>query len=124
MTASHGNPPLGRRPDGDASVDALVAALEGAATGIWCFAGSAAAPVWANARARAIGDGRLPVVGGRDVADLVALVLRSGRPEAVSGPLGAGGPPTTALVRPLPVAGAPGALLLLETDHDAVGSAV
>jgi anti-anti-sigma factor len=125
MSASHGMPAPASRPRGDAGGVALVAALEAAAAAIYCFAGSAEEPVWANARARELAGLRsqLPVVDGRPLADLVDAVLRTGRPETVRGRLGAGHGTVTALVRPLPVDGAPGALLLLETDEGRVDPA-
>jgi serine phosphatase RsbU (regulator of sigma subunit)/anti-sigma regulatory factor (Ser/Thr protein kinase)/anti-anti-sigma regulatory factor len=92
--------------------------MEGAPTAIYCLAASSEQPLWANARARALGTdrGALPFVDGRPVADLVETVLRTGRPATVCGPLGADGPPATVVVRPLRVAGGAGALLLLESD--------
>src|SRR5215218_1796498 len=100
---------------GDEGSAVLIRALETAPTAIYCLSSEAADPVWANARARARGT-VLPVVGGRSVADLVNRVLRTGAPETVSGPIGTDGPMATVVVRPLQVAGKPGALLVLEGD--------
>jgi anti-anti-sigma factor len=92
--------------------------MESAPEAIYCLAASATHPVWANARARALGTSRaeLPLVDGRPLADLVDDVLRTGRPETMSGPLGTDGPPATVVVRPMRVAGEPGVLLVLDTD--------
>ncbi|MET0765829.1 MAG: SpoIIE family protein phosphatase [Blastococcus sp.] len=94
----------------------LVTAMETAPAAIYCLTAGDRAPVWANARARSLGAGvgDLPSVDGRSVADLIDSVVRTGRPETVAGPLGPGGPATTVVVRPMNVAGSPGALLLLE----------
>ncbi|WP_448628074.1 SpoIIE family protein phosphatase [Geodermatophilus sp. URMC 64] len=96
--------------------------MESAPAGIWFIAGAGGEPVWANARARALGSrpGELPVVGGHRVADLVASALRTGRPESVHGPVGDGGPVASAVVRPLPTAGGTGVLLIVE-PQDAGG---
>ncbi len=104
---------------GDAGVAALVAALDSAPAAIYCLAGVDAAPVWANERARAIGRSLhdLPPVDGRPVLDVVAAVLRTGRPETVSGVLGAGGPATSVAVRPVPLPDGPGVLLILQSDE-------
>jgi len=102
---------------GDEGIDALVAAMEGAPAAIYCVS-AAAEPVWANARARALGGGRdgMPAVDGQPLADLVDVVLRTGRPETVFGPLGKGGPSATVMVRPMRVGGGRGALIVLESD--------
>ena len=92
----------------------LINALESAPAAIYCLS-AAGGPVWANARARSQGTA-LPVVDGRPVADLVERVLRTGQAETVSGSLGTGGPSTTVVVRPMQVAGGPGALLVLGGD--------
>ena len=89
----------------------LISALESAPAAIYCLSADTG-PVWANARARSHGSA-LPVVDGRPVADLVDRVLRTGQPETVSGPLGTDGPATTVVVRPMQVAGGPGALLVV-----------
>lgn len=119
MSASHGSLPSSPVPDGDTADAALVAAMESAPAAIYCLTAAADTAVWANARARALGTTRsqLPVVDGRSLADVVETVVRSGRPETLSGPLGAAGPPATAVVRPLQVAGGPGALVLIGTDE-------
>src|SRR4051812_455510 len=112
MSASPGDAPP-PTPPGDAGAAALVEAMEAAPAGIWFLAGAAAEPVWANARARALGASRseLPVVGGRPVVELVDAALRSGRADTASGSLGSGGPSATAVVRPMEVAGRPGVLV-------------
>jgi anti-anti-sigma factor len=107
-------PPTPAEP-GDEGSAVLIRALETAPTAIYCFSADAVGPVWANARARARGT-VLPVVGGHSVSDLVDRVLRTGAPETVSGPIGTGGPMATVVVRPLQVAGKPGALLVFEGD--------
>jgi len=111
-----GASPAPFRDGGDGAV--LLEALEGAPAAIYCLSGSSETAIWANARARALGTKRsdLPVVDGRPMADVVDLALRTGHPETVCGPLGNGGPSVTAVVRPMQVAGAPGALLLVEAD--------
>jgi anti-anti-sigma factor len=95
----------------------LVAAMEDAPAAIYCLS-AAAEPVWANARARALGTDRtrLPVVAGRPVVELVESALRTGRPQTVSGHLGSDGPTATVMVRPLRVAGGRGVLVVLESE--------
>ncbi|MGK5172295.1 SpoIIE family protein phosphatase [Geodermatophilus sp. CPCC 205761] len=116
MNASQPSPTPGARPVGGAGHDVLVAAMEDAAAAIYCLAGPAMEPVWANARARALGTSRadLPSVDGRSVADLVDVVARTGRPETLRGPLGSDGTAATAVLQPLRVEGEPGVLLVLE----------
>jgi anti-anti-sigma factor len=118
MSATHGSPPTAPVPPGDSGSAVLVAAMESAPEAIYCLTGSADRPVWANARARALAPSRtdLPLLDGRPVADLVDVVLRTGRPETLSGSLGTDGPPATAVVRPMRVAGEPGVLLVLGAD--------
>jgi anti-anti-sigma factor len=121
MTAIPGSlPPLPDEP-GDEGASALVAAMETAPAAIYVFTTAAAGPVWANARARELGTerDRLPVVDGRPVGDVLDAVLRTGQPETICGPLDPGGPAATVMVRPIRVAGGPGALLVLESE-DAV----
>jgi anti-anti-sigma factor len=124
MSASPGNVPAPPGPAGDEGSAVLVAALETAPVAIYCLSAVAAEPVWANARARALGTapGELPVVDGRPVADLVEVVLRTGLPETVRGLLGADGPRATVVVRPMRVAGGAGALLVLEPEDAASGA--
>src|SRR5687768_3501936 len=125
MTTSEGSVPPQPGPSGDAGAAALdvgaailLDAMESAPAAIYCLTAPAGEPVWANARARSLGvaDGDLPVIDGRPVADVVDAVLRTGRPETVRGPLGSGGPSATVVVRPIRVAGGPGALLVLESE--------
>jgi anti-anti-sigma factor len=128
MTTSEGSVPPPPGPPGDTGAAALdmgaavlLDALESAPAAIYCLTTPGGEPVWANARARSLGiaTGGLPVVDGRPVADVVDAVLRTGRPETLHGPLGSDGPSATVVVRPMRVAGGPGALLLLESE-DAV----
>jgi anti-anti-sigma factor len=126
MTTSQGSsvpPPSGPAGDAGAAVldegaVELLAAMESAPAAIYCLAAVAGEPVWANARARSLGSepSGLPVVDGRPVADLVDSVLRTGRPETVCGPLGSDGRAATVVIRPMRVAGGPGALLVLESE--------
>jgi anti-anti-sigma factor len=111
-----------RRPAADPGPATLLAALEDAPVAIYCLAGASLEPVWANARARALGTGgaQLPQVAGRPVTELAGEALRSGRTETVTGRLGAGGPPATLVVQPLSVSGEPGVLLVLETGASGV----
>ena len=105
--------------DGAAAV--LVAAMESAPAAIYCLAATGGTPVWANARARSLGadPGSLPFVDGRPVADLIDTVLRTGRTETISGTMGSDGKSATVVVRPMRVAGGPGALLVLESEDAA-----
>jgi serine phosphatase RsbU (regulator of sigma subunit)/anti-sigma regulatory factor (Ser/Thr protein kinase)/anti-anti-sigma regulatory factor len=100
--------------------------MENAPAAIYCLAAASPYPVWANARARAMGTGRddLPVLDGRPVADMVDVTLRTGRAETAWGRVSADAPPTTVVVRPMQVAGGPGVLLVLEEDGDAARSAL
>jgi anti-sigma regulatory factor (Ser/Thr protein kinase)/anti-anti-sigma regulatory factor len=120
MSQSRGPEPSFPGPAGVEAVSALVTAMESAPAAIYCFT-AAAEPVWANARARAIGTDRaaFPVIDGRSVADVVDGVLRTGSPETLSGPFGEDGAPGTVIARPLQVAGGPGVLLVLESDDGA-----
>jgi anti-anti-sigma factor len=104
----------------------LVAAMESAPAAIYCLVSAGGEPVWANARARSLGvdAADLPVVDGRPVADLVDAVLRTGRTEIVCGPLGSDGPPASVVVRPMRVAGGPGALLVLESEDVATDTTI
>ena len=110
---------------GDEGIDALVAAMEGAPAAIYCVS-AAAEPVWANARARALGADRddMPAVDGHRLVDLVDGVLRTGRPETVCGPLGVDGPSATVMVRPMRVGGGRGALIVLESDDAATDTSL
>src|SRR4051794_15593909 len=118
MSASSGPEPSFPGPAGDEAVATLVAALDSAPAAVY-FLTSAAEPVWANAQARALGTARstLPLVAGRSIADVVEEVLRSGRSETICGALGQGDTTTaTAILRPMPLAGGSGVLLVLEMD--------
>ena len=124
MNASQDSVSPGPSPVVDEGPAALVAALEDAPSALWFVTGPEQRTVWANARARALGpasDG-LPVVGGRRVADLVASVLRTGRPETLTGVLDAGGPPVTVAVRPLAAGTGRGAVLVLEGGEGSVAA--
>jgi len=107
----------------DPGTSALLDAMETAPAAIYCLAGAAPEPVWANASARALAATRrdLPVVDGRPLADLVDLVLRTARAETLHGPLGHDGPTATVMARPLRVDGGPGVLLILEWEDQAGG---
>ena len=126
MTSSPGNPPPLPGSDGDEGIAALVATLESAPAAIYVLSATSAEPVWANARARRLGTGRdrLPVVDGRPVAEIVDAALRTGLPETVCGPLDAGGPWTTAMVRPMRVQDDAGALVVLESDDAATDTSL
>src|SRR5688500_7867540 len=133
MTTSKGSVPPPPDPAGDVGAHGLdggaavlVAAMESAPAAIYCLAAASGEPVWANARARSLGveAGDLPVVDGRPVADLVDAVLRTGRTETVRGPLGSDGPSATVVVRPMRVAGGPGALLVLESEDVATDPSI
>ncbi len=104
----------------------LAAAMETAPAAIYVLSAASDEPLWANARARALGTARsaLPVVGGRPVAEVLDAVLRSGRPETVCGPLGAGGPAATLMVRPMRVDDGPGALVMVESDDAATDGSI
>jgi anti-sigma regulatory factor (Ser/Thr protein kinase) len=112
--------------DGGEGADVLAAAMETAPAAIYVLSASSEEPVWANARARSLGaspDG-MPVVDGRPVVEVLRSVLRSGLPETVCGPLGAGGPASTLMVRPLRVGDGPGALVILESDEAATDTSL
>jgi anti-anti-sigma factor len=66
----------------------------------------------------------MPAVDGQPLADLVDVVLRTGRPETVFGPLGIGGPSATVMVRPMRVGGGRGALIVLESDDVATDTSL
>ncbi|WP_242471293.1 SpoIIE family protein phosphatase [Blastococcus sp. TML/C7B] len=91
--------------------------MEAAATPIYCLV-AGGRTVWANAGARRMGTApdELPVVAGRPLADVVDTVIGTGLPETVHGALGAGGPAVTVALRPLEVAGEPGAVVVIERD--------
>ena len=110
---------------GQEAVSALVAAMESAPAAIYCLT-AAAEPVWANARARTLGTNRatFPLIDGRSVADVVDEVLRTGRPETLSGSLGEQGVSGTVIARPMRVAEGPGVLLVLETDDGVTHSSL
>src|SRR5918997_2788660 len=125
MNASQQSPPSGPVPVDDAGGAALVAAMETASAAVWCLAGPDLEPVWANARARAIGTapGDLaPVVGSR-VVELAGSVARSGRAETVHGDPGPDGLAATVVLQPLQVQGRPGVLLVVQTDAAECGHA-
>jgi anti-anti-sigma factor len=126
MSSSPGSLPPLPGTTGDEGAAALVAAMETAPAAIYVLSAGAGEPVWANARARALGTGRsqLPVVDGRPAADVLDAVLRTGQPETLCGPLGAGGPVATLMARPMRVAGGPGALLVLESEDAATDTSL
>ena len=118
MSTTDGSLPPPHTAPARADASALLEAMENAPAAIYCLAASSPQPVWANARARALGTGRddLPVLDGRPVADLVETALRTGRAETVWGRTTADAPTTTVVLRPLRVGGGPGVLLVLEED--------
>ena len=118
MNASQQSPPSGPAPVDDAGGAALVAAMETASAAIWCLAGPALEPVWANARARAVGTapGDLASVAGSRVTELAGSVARSGRAETVHGDPGPDGRAPTVVLQPLQVQGRPGVLLVVQAD--------
>lgn len=120
MSSTSGPEPSLPGPAGDAAVAALVTALESAPAAIYCLT-AAAEPVWANARARALGTERnaLPLIDGRSVDDIVDSVLRTGLPETLCGPFGDEGTAATVVARPMRVDNGPGVLLVLEPDGTA-----
>src|SRR4051794_17558057 len=123
MSHSSGGEPSFSAAAGGEAVSALVTAMESAPAAVYCFS-LAREPVWANARARALGTdrARFPLIDGRSVADVVDDVLSTGRPETLRGPLGENAAPGTVVARPLQVAGEPGVLLLLESDDGVTDS--
>src|SRR5688500_10570888 len=126
MNLSQQSPPSGRAPVDDAGGAALVAAMENASAAIWCLAGPALEPVWANARARALGAAPddLPSVAGRRVAELAGAVASSGHTETVHGDPGPEGRAATVVLQPLDVLGQPGVLVVIEADQGSAAAAV
>ncbi|MGY1680446.1 SpoIIE family protein phosphatase [Geodermatophilus sp. SYSU D01176] len=124
MNASQQSPPSGPARVDDAGGAALVAALETASAAIWCLAGPALEPVWANARARALGTAPhdLASAAGRRVAELADTVARTGRVETVHGDPDPDGRTGTVVLQPLDVHGRPGVLVVVEADRSEGGS--
>jgi serine phosphatase RsbU (regulator of sigma subunit)/anti-sigma regulatory factor (Ser/Thr protein kinase) len=117
MSARTGSlpPPPGLADEG---ARALLDALEQAPSAMLCLASATAAPIWANARGRALRellDGQV-AVGGRPVAEVVDEVLRTRRPVTLTGGPGPEGRTSTLVARPLEVAGEPAVLLVLEVE--------
>jgi anti-anti-sigma factor len=125
MNASQGSPSSGPAPVDDAGGAALVAALETASAAIWCLAGTALEPVWANARARALGTGPhdLVAVAGRRVTELAGSVARTGRAETVHGDPDPTGQAASVVLQPLEVQGQPGVLVVVEAERTGSGPA-
>ncbi len=125
MNASQQSSLSGPAPVDDAGGAALVAAMETASAAIWCLAGPALEPVWANARARAVGTtpGDLASVAGSRVAELADSVARSGRAETLHGDPGPDGRAVTVVLQPLQVQGRPGVLLVVQADTAECGHA-
>jgi anti-anti-sigma factor len=125
MNASQHSPPSGSAPGDDAGGAALVAAMETASAAIWCLAGPALEPVWANARARALGAAPddLASVAGRRVAELAGAVASTGRAETVHADAGPEGRAATVVLQPLDVQGRPGVLVVIEADRAERGHA-
>lgn len=117
MSADQGSPLPPPSTSGSAGAAALLAAMENAGAPIYCLV-DGARMVWANASARRLGTARdnLPVVDGRPLADVVDVVIGTGRPETVRGSLGASGPGVTVTLRPLVVGGEPGVVVIVESD--------
>ncbi|SES85750.1 SpoIIE family protein phosphatase [Geodermatophilus poikilotrophus] len=126
MNASQQSPGSGPAPVDDAGGAALVAALETASAAIWCLAGTALEPVWANARARALGTGPhdLVSVAGRRVTELAGSVARTGRAETVHGDPDPAGQVASVVLQPLEVRGQPGVLVVVEADRTDSAQAV
>jgi anti-anti-sigma factor len=125
MNASQHSPPSGPVPVDDAGGAALVAAMETASAAVWCLAGPDLEPVWANARARAVGTapGDLALVVGSRVVELAGSVARSGRAETVHGDPGPDGQAATVVLQPLQVQGRPGVLVVVQADAAECGHA-
>ncbi|HZH21912.1 MAG TPA: SpoIIE family protein phosphatase [Geodermatophilus sp.] len=125
MNASQQSPPSGPVPVDDAGGAALVAAMETASAAVWCLAGPDLEPVWANARARAVGTapGDLALVVGSRVVELAGSVARSGRAETVHGDPGPDGQAATVVLQPLQVQGRPGVLVVVQADAAECGHA-
>src|SRR4051812_7024145 len=125
MSASSGSlpPPTESPVNADAAV--LVAAMEAASAAIYCLTASLE-PVWTNASARSLGSSvaALPPVDGRHLVDVIAEVISSGRSETFSGMLGGEGPQATVMVRPIPVDGERGAMLVLESADTATDASL
>ena len=117
MNTSQESPPSGPAPVDDAGGAALVGAMETASAAIWCLAGPALEPVWANARARALGAAPddLAAIAGHRVAELAGAVASTGRAETVhADPEGRA---ATVVLQPLDVQGRPGVLVVIEADR-------
>lgn len=123
MSASQGSLPPPPPAPGAGGAAALLAAMEDAATPIYCLTGGART-VWANASARRLGTSRdeLPVIDGRPLAEVVDAVIGTGRSEVLAGVLGSGGPVVTATLRPVQVAGGPGSVVVIERDDADAGA--
>lgn len=126
MSTGQGSLPPPPQAPGPVGGDVLLAAMEDSPSPIWCLV-AGGRTVWANAGARRLmtGGEELPLVDGRPLADVVDAVIGTGRPGTVSGLLGTGGPAVTVALRPIRVAGEPGAVVLVEHDDpDAAPSPV
>ena len=123
MSTTDGSLPPAPSGAGHADQALLLEAMETAPAAIYCLSAASDRPVWANARARALGTSRadLPVLDGRPVAALVESVLRGGRAETIWG-RAADGVHTSVVLRPMRVAGDPGVLLVLEQNGDGLDS--
>lgn len=122
MSTGPGSLPPPPPVSGPEGADALLAAMEEAPSPIYCLV-AGGRTVWANAGARRLvaADGSLPRVADRPLAELADAVIGTGRAGTVSGPLGDGGPAVTVALRPVQVAGEPGAVVVIEHDDpDAV----
>lgn len=124
MSVEPGHPATDPGPSGDAGAAVLLSAMESAGVAMY-YLSDGLRLVWANARARQLGTVAhdLPVIDGRPVAEVVAEVLRTGRPHTLRGRLGAQGPVVSAQVRPLETDEGAGALFIVETDGEAATGA-
>ena len=120
MSASSGSPPPTTDSPVSAGAAALVSAMEAASAAIYCVT-AAFEPVWMNARARSLGSSiaELPPVDGRDLVQVIAEVIATGRSETFGGTVGGDGPQATVMVRPIAVDGGSGAMLVLESADTA-----
>src|SRR3978361_2231519 len=115
MSASSGSLPPAPGAPVDAGAAALVSAMEAASAAIYCLTATLEA-VWANASARVLGTSvaDLPEVDSRDLAGVISEVISTGKSETFCGTVGGDGPQATVMVRPIPVDGGRGAMLVLE----------
>jgi anti-anti-sigma factor len=125
MSASSGSLPPATGLPVDAGAAALVSAMEAASAAIYCLTATLE-PVWTNASARALGTSvtDLPRVDGRDLVEVLAGVISTGTSETFCGTVGSDGPQATVMVRPIPVDGGRGAMLVLESADTATDASL